>query len=86
MIDHPTGSTYGPDASVASIERLLRSRDPYFEMKPLATLGESLVLTRRRSGASGAVSKNYDVGAYENQVLHMLDAPPIKALPITPTQ
>jgi hypothetical protein len=62
-IDHPTGSTYGRDAGIASLQRLFRSRDPYYHVEPLGTLGELLLLVRRRSGASGATRGNYDVGA-----------------------
>jgi class 3 adenylate cyclase/tetratricopeptide (TPR) repeat protein len=69
-IDRPTGSTFGPDASVASVRRFLRSRAPFYEMEPIATLGETFVLTRRRWGAAGAVSTNCDVGPYHNEVLH----------------
>jgi len=70
-IDHPTGSEYGPDAAVASTQRLFRSRDPFYRMQPMATLGQSLVLARRRAGASGAAGERYDVGAYETEVIQL---------------
>ncbi len=72
-IDHPTGSTYGRDACIASLQRLFRSRDPHYEVEPLATLGEFLVLVRRRAGASGATSSRYDVGAYENEAVQLFE-------------
>jgi class 3 adenylate cyclase/tetratricopeptide (TPR) repeat protein len=72
-IDHPTGSTYGRDACVASLKRLFRSRDPKYEVEPLATVGELLLLVRRRSSASGAASGRYDVGAYENEAIQLFE-------------
>ena len=72
-IDHPTGSTYGRDACIASLQRLFRSRQPHYEVERLATLGELLLLVRRRSSASGAASGNYDVGAYENEAIQLFE-------------
>ncbi len=72
-IDHPTGSTYGRDACMASIQRLFRSRDSHYEVEPLATLGESLLLIRRRYHAAGAASGRYDVGAYENEGIQLFE-------------
>ena len=72
-IDHPTGSTYGRDACIASLQRLFRSRDPLYEVGPLATVGEFLLLVRRRSSASGAASGPYDVGAYENEAIQLFE-------------
>ena len=72
-IDHPTGSTYGRDACIASLQRLFRSRDPRYEVEPLATVGEFLLLVRRRSSASGAASGPYDVGAYENEAIQLFE-------------
>ena len=72
-IDHPTGSTYGRDACIASLQRLFRSRDPRYEVEPLATVGKFLLLVRRRSSASGAASGPYDVGAYENEAIQLFE-------------
>ncbi|MBI3781909.1 MAG: nuclear transport factor 2 family protein [Deltaproteobacteria bacterium] len=72
-IDHPTGSSYGRGAAVASLQRLFRSRHPHYEVEPLATLGESLLLVRRRSGAAGTASARYDVGAYENEAIQLFE-------------
>ncbi len=65
-IDHPTGSTIDNQGTIASLERLFRSEDPYYQVEVLATLGESLQLGKHVFGASSASSKNFDVGAYEN--------------------
>ncbi len=72
-IDHPTGSTYGRDACIASVQRLFRSRDPHYEYEPLATLGEFLLLIRRFTGAGGASSGRYDVGEYENEAIQLVE-------------
>jgi len=72
-VDHSTGSTWGADGPVASLQRLYRSRDPSYHIEVLATLGSSLLLGRRRSSASGATSKHYDVGEYENEVVMCLE-------------
>ncbi len=73
-IDHPTGSTYGGDACIASMQRLFRSRQPHYDVERLATLGELLLLVRRRTGASGTESGNYDVGAYENEAIQLFES------------
>jgi len=73
-IDHPTGSTYGSAAAVASVQRLFRSRDAYYVVEPLATLGESLLLVRRRTGAGAAESGRYDVGAYASEAIQLFEA------------
>ncbi|HVN84362.1 MAG TPA: nuclear transport factor 2 family protein [Candidatus Binatia bacterium] len=72
-IDHPTGSTYGRDAAIASVQRLFRSRDPHYEVEPIATLGERLLLFRRRTRASGDTRGRYDVGPYENEAFQLFE-------------
>ena len=72
-IDHPSGSSYGREAIVASLRRFFRSRDPHYEAEPLATLGDFLVLARRRTSASGGGGGRYDVGAYENEALELFE-------------
>ncbi|MGJ8668753.1 MAG: nuclear transport factor 2 family protein [Oceanococcus sp.] len=65
-IDHPTGSTIDKAGTIASLERLFRSQEPYYQIEVLATLGDALQLGRHVFGATSATSKNFDVGAYEN--------------------
>jgi ketosteroid isomerase-like protein/tetratricopeptide (TPR) repeat protein len=72
-VDHTLGSRYGLDETMASMRGLLRSRDPRYHVEPLATLGPTLLLARRHSGASGATSQRYDVGPYENEVIQILE-------------
>ena len=72
-IDHPSGSSYGREAIVASLRRFFRSHDPHYEAEPLATLGDFLVLARRHTSASGGGAGRFDVGAYENEVLELFE-------------
>ncbi|MBI1818289.1 MAG: nuclear transport factor 2 family protein [Deltaproteobacteria bacterium] len=72
-IDHPTGSDYGRDAGIASLQRLFRSRASYYKVESLATLGERLLLTRRRTGASGDTRGRYDVGPYESEAIEVTE-------------
>jgi tetratricopeptide (TPR) repeat protein len=72
-IDHPSGSSYGREAIVASLRRFFRSRDPHYEAEPLATLGDFLVLARRHTSASGGGGGRFDVGAYENDALELFE-------------
>ena len=72
-IDHPTGSTYGRDAAIAShpapaSDRAIRTT----RLEPLATLGERLLLSRRRTRASGDTRGRYDVGPYENEAIQLV--------------
>jgi class 3 adenylate cyclase len=66
-IDHPTGVSYGGDANVAALERLMRSRHASCQLEPLATLGDTLVLSRRRVHASATGGGRFDVGEYEQE-------------------
>ncbi len=63
-VDHPNGAVYGRDGVFVSFQRLLRMDGPTMCHEPLATLGESLALFRRRIGASGG---RLDVGPYERE-------------------
>jgi class 3 adenylate cyclase/tetratricopeptide (TPR) repeat protein/ketosteroid isomerase-like protein len=71
--DHPTGSGYGRKEAVRSLQSLFRSRDPVFRVEPLATLGEGLCLERRVARASGTAGKRYDIGAYENETIALIE-------------
>jgi ketosteroid isomerase-like protein len=62
VVDHANGADYGRDGVLTSFQRLLRMDDPTMHHEPLATLGESLALFRRRIGGRGG---RLDVGAYE---------------------
>jgi class 3 adenylate cyclase/ketosteroid isomerase-like protein len=72
-IDHPTGSCYGSTEAFGSLQRLFRSRDPLYREELFATLGDTLCLRRRLVRASGAAGRRYDVGAYENEAISLLE-------------
>ena len=72
-LDHSTGSEWGRDAALASIDRLLRSRDPRYDLEELATLGERLGLNRRRTRASGDTRGKWDVGPYEHEAIQVFE-------------
>jgi class 3 adenylate cyclase/ketosteroid isomerase-like protein len=73
QIEHSTASRFARDEVLNSLENLLRSDAPYFEMRVLVTLGPSLCLALRRSGADGADAERYDVGAYETEAFHVIE-------------
>ncbi len=73
IVDHPTESTYGRDGAIESFERLLHMKDPLLRFEPLATLGESLGLFRRRIAADGGRGGGFDVGGYEREELVVID-------------
>lgn len=72
-IDHPTGVSYGRDANVAALQRLMRSRDASCQLEPLATLGDRLVLSRRRVHASATGGGRFDVGEYEQEAFSVAE-------------
>ncbi len=68
VVDHPTESTYGREGAIESYRRLLQLKDPVVRHEPLATLGESLALFRRRIAAGGSAAPGrFDVGAFERE-------------------
>jgi class 3 adenylate cyclase len=71
--DHRTGAAWNREGAVESVRRLLRSRDPQYTNRPLATLGDSLVLLSRWVGAAGTAGHRFDVGEYGNEALCVLE-------------
>jgi class 3 adenylate cyclase/ketosteroid isomerase-like protein len=66
-VHHPTGAVYDGRGSIRTMRSLLSAKDPMFHNEPLATLGESLALSRLSWSASGLRSGKFDVGAYEGE-------------------
>ena len=64
-ISHPTGTTYGREQMLRSLERFLCLPGAWVRHEILATLGDTLVLVRRWMGASAAGRERFDVGEYE---------------------
>jgi class 3 adenylate cyclase/tetratricopeptide (TPR) repeat protein len=64
MIEHTTGAVYDRSAQIATMRVLLGARDLAYQQLPVATLGDSLVLSRISLSASGTGGRRFDVGAY----------------------
>src|SRR5207245_1351057 len=74
FVDHTTGTTWDRGGSLATWRSLLRGQDPTCRHEPLASLGDSLALCRLSLSASGFVSAKFDVGAYEREDIHLIEA------------
>jgi len=73
VVDHTTGVTYGRSGWLATWRSLLRAASPVQRFEPLATLGDSLALCRGSTSASGFAGGTFDVGAYEIEVIHLVE-------------
>ncbi len=73
-VDHTTGATFGLQGLIASSQHLLSAEGPVFHLEPLATLGDSLALSRRSVRGSGFVGRRFDVGPYESEMLQVIEA------------
>ena len=73
VVDHQNGATYGHAGHLESVARLLRMRDARLGVEPLATLGERLVLWRRRIRAKGNDGVRYDVGELEREEIVLFE-------------
>jgi hypothetical protein len=69
IVDHTTGIVYGRQGEFSSFLALLSARDPTFRYEPLATLGESLALSRMWHSAGALTDGKLDVGAFEREVI-----------------
>ncbi len=79
-VDHTTGATFGRDGALLSFRSTIRSEGGACRYEPLATLGDGLALSRFFRSASGTrwrpqglTGKSIDVGAFETDVLHLLE-------------
>jgi class 3 adenylate cyclase/ketosteroid isomerase-like protein len=69
VIHHPTGSEYGKEGHLRSLRKLAEDDLPELRIEPLATLGDSLVLTRRSLRARATEGRLLDVGDWERSEL-----------------
>jgi hypothetical protein len=69
IVDHTTGTVYGRQGEISSFRSLLRAQEPTHRQELLATLGDSLALSRVWQSASGFAGREFDVGAYEREVI-----------------
>lgn len=72
--DHRLGVTYGYDEMLETTRRFARLDDAEFHQQPIATLGESLAVVRRRWGGSSRGGHRFDVGVFENEAVSVLEA------------
>ncbi|HEY2388778.1 MAG TPA: nuclear transport factor 2 family protein [Candidatus Binatia bacterium] len=73
VVDHANAASYGRDGHLTSIRRLRRARDPRMLFEPLATLGASCCLTRRRIASHGTGGGRFDVGESEHEVFVLFE-------------
>jgi class 3 adenylate cyclase/ketosteroid isomerase-like protein len=72
-VDHTTGASYGREGFLASLRSMTSARDLTFRQEPLAVLGDSLVLARRISSASGVSGGAFDIGPLERIALNVIE-------------
>jgi hypothetical protein len=72
-IDHPTGSILSKEGIRATLRSLFRASHPHVSHEVLATLGDSLMLGRRSTRASGAASDRFDVGRWERDEIGLAE-------------
>src|SRR5262249_55285039 len=66
-IDHATGAVIDRQGMLFSFGSAFKARDLIYHGEPLATLGDSLVLTRLCISGSGFAGARFDVGPYERE-------------------
>jgi ketosteroid isomerase-like protein/tetratricopeptide (TPR) repeat protein len=68
MVHHPTGTTFEASRNLPDLERLLQAPVFGFANRPIATLGDSLVLLHASLSFSGVVEgTGFDFGAVANE-------------------
>ncbi|MGH7289513.1 MAG: nuclear transport factor 2 family protein, partial [Myxococcota bacterium] len=72
-VDHTTGTELDRSRIVRSWRTYLAAENFTFGSEPLATLGEALALVRQFSAASGVARGNVDVGAYEREMIVLVE-------------
>jgi ketosteroid isomerase-like protein len=65
FVDHVMGASYGRSEYLDSYRRQFRNQHLSRRFETLASLGDSLVLSRTRWSASGTGSRTFDIGSWE---------------------
>ena len=76
IVDHLAGTTFGKHDTVSAIRAVLASRDLSYRVEPLATLGDSLALTRLSVSASGVAGGGLDVASPSSEELTLTELTP----------
>src|SRR5262249_27037087 len=72
VVDHPTGATFGRSGLLDVYRRQFRIQDLTRRRETLATLGDSLALSRTWWSGSGA-GRTFDVGAFEVENITLVE-------------
>jgi len=73
VINHTTGIDFDRQGALASWYLLLKAENPTSRSEPLATLGDSVALCRWSTSARGYVGRTFDVGAYEQVEIALIE-------------
>src|SRR5262249_25750799 len=65
IVDHTTGATYDREGVLSSLRLRLSAHEPTSRIDMLATLGDSLALSRWSMSANGFADGTLDVGPFE---------------------
>src|SRR5262249_58259028 len=72
-VDHINRISYERDRVLAELSSFLNVKDPRGGHEPLATLGDSLVLSRWTMSASGVARGTFDVGSYQMERIAVIE-------------
>jgi hypothetical protein len=73
LVDYTLGKDFERREVLSAIQFQLTATTPTFVEEALATLGDSLVLTRWSHGASGLVTGNVDMGPYQSEFVCVVE-------------
>jgi hypothetical protein len=72
-VDHTTGTSWDAEGLLATWRSLMSAREPTLRRVPLATLGDSLALSRLLTSARAFAGSSFDVGADEREELSLIE-------------
>ncbi|HJQ83831.1 MAG TPA: AAA family ATPase, partial [Candidatus Binatia bacterium] len=73
LIEHPTGLVGDREGVLFTLRSGLRAHDLKYRCEPIATLGDSLVLSRSHTSGGGFVGGRFDVGAYDKEEIALIE-------------
>jgi class 3 adenylate cyclase/ketosteroid isomerase-like protein len=72
-LDHIAGREWRREGALFSLRSLLGADGLRLRIEPLAMLGDALALCRWSVSASGLTTRDFDVGAYESESVHLIE-------------